>query len=325
LILGFSPTVGYSCEDCFAVCCRSEYKLPLFNNEYEIYVESRSIAPFLLKNSDKQVKNSHWLLRTDSCLFLTNSKQCSLHQKTKNIKPLVCQVYPLIFWKEIPEVLAYVFPCKGLTWVAPYEHRIKNQEEIYAKIINTFNFYFGDQIDEENHPYKNILFERVLYEQTRLAELENNNWNWLQLIDRLTPKFRQYELSEIQQMLFQTLNNPLIINSLNWVEYQRSAFHWLTFNPNLLVLNDFFSIILRLLAISWGTEMLRLTDIDYDIPHKNINIDIIQISEQITWGMIQIFTNDWWKDFFPLIETKFPILWKKNVNNLSKLKKKIFN
>jgi Fe-S-cluster containining protein len=331
LIIGFSPTVSYSCNDCNAVCCRTEYKLPLFDSEYNHYSKFFPIVnPFLLKNFDNNSRTSHWLLRTDSCFFLVNNSICSIHSKTgKQLKPLVCQVYPLTFWKidcnDEQNVLAYLYPCKGLKWVEPIENQIKDINLTFLNVENKFETYFGDQIDLYN-PYENIRIERINEAHKNLITLKKNQWNWVEVINTHTHHWRRLGLNNIRDLLFTTLNKSLNVDNNSWLNYLISTYHWLTFNPNLLILEENISTLIRLLAVSWGNEMVSLIKVPFNnggYPIKNeMKERESHFYEQIAWGMIQIITLEWWEDIEVLIENKFSESWKKTLAELISLKNK---
>ena len=171
-IRGFSPLSGYSCLQCHMKCCSTEYELPLFKEEKEKIIRKLPLWANFLKSSEKE----DYILRGDSCPFLNGEGLCSLHDT--NDKPLICQIYPLIFYKIKPGlILTWISPCRGngFQWVAKSENQITNSyiDEILEKSNPYFKEYIGEKIYKDN-PYDSIPVTRIKEQQHLFSILGQN-------------------------------------------------------------------------------------------------------------------------------------------------------
>ena len=238
IIRGFSSDTGYSCQECHSKCCATDYDLPLFLRETQTLKLKYPFYEVFLHNSPK----GDWLLRGDMCPFLNSKGLCVLHD-TLN-KPLICQIYPLIFWKVKSNlILAWINPCRGngFRWISKPDNRITDQEieRLIGKSRPLFKNYIGDQIDKEN-PYKKILLRRFNEE---LAFFDNTDTSDL--------------ISEIREMniIPHSLREGLVPTKESTIEELaaiiNAVIHWLCWSPVGLELSFNNSKLLFFIAASW--------------------------------------------------------------------------
>ncbi len=228
MIRGFSSQTGYNCSDCQFKCCSTEYDLPLFPNERDTLHQNHPSVSFFIQSKNTGDR----LIRGDCCPFLTSRGLCILHDS--HDKPLICQTFPLIFWKINPELtLCWIYPCRGngFQWIASSNHQISDQKlnDLLSKAQNRFKSYWGDQIDGEN-PYSGVSHERI---QQEIEFFENNKE--VDLITRIADSINLDSHSNIL--------HPLISDS-NQLRHQEdlkntinAVIHWLCWSPIGLQIN----------------------------------------------------------------------------------------
>ncbi|MHA1973804.1 MAG: YkgJ family cysteine cluster protein [Candidatus Hodarchaeales archaeon] len=283
MIRGFSELSGINCLECHYKCCASEYKLPLTTKE-EKYIRHKfpSYRLFLEKHEGKQ-----FLLRGNKCPFLTNTGLCELHQT--EYKPLVCQTYPLIFWKYNPnEVLVWLNPCRGdgFRWIIEKELRFSNKEieDTIIKINDKYNVYWGEEIDHTN-PYEGIRKKRLEQErELNLSEKEPSLLDQFLQIDfpkEYTTLIAQLQKTEeTYQLSYQTKNFDRIINAV---------LKWLCWSPvglNLSFLNS--KLIFTISALWIKSEINTLHE-----SGKEILLDD-KIQNNIGFFLAQSILPDFW-------------------------------
>ncbi|MFX0173633.1 MAG: hypothetical protein ACFE9L_17225 [Candidatus Hodarchaeota archaeon] len=259
VIRGFSLITGYNCLQCNFKCCATEYDLPLLSYECQNLQKHYSFSDFLIYKSS----GHNWLLRGDSCPFLDSEGFCLLH--VTPYKPLMCQTYPLIFWKVNPDlILSWLNPCRGngFRWVAKGKNQISDTEieELIMKIQNNYKTYWGEQIDEGN-PFTGITQNRINYE---LNFFESSDSTHLveELVNRLSnaPFFNKF--LELYGYLIEELGERPPQKDLNNVI--NSVLHWLCWSPIGLRLSFTNSaivfIIASLWAELWGRDALSMKD-----------------------------------------------------------------
>ncbi|MFX0015564.1 MAG: YkgJ family cysteine cluster protein [Promethearchaeota archaeon] len=238
IIRGFSSATGYFCLECHHKCCATEYELPLLPQETEILRQKYPFCNIFIHHS---VEGS-WLLRGDRCPFLNSHGLCILHN-TPN-KPLICQIYPLIFWKMKPDlILVWINPCRGngFQWIANPDNRISDQEleRLLSKSQLNYKNYLGEQIDKQN-PFNNIPMKRLseeisFFDRIDIHDLRNEIKN-LNLVPQSLERFLlQTEDSTIKEMA--TIINAVI--------------YWLCWSPVGLQLSFNHSKLLFLVAADW--------------------------------------------------------------------------
>ena len=123
IIRGFSEHTSFTCENCHLKCCATEYDLPLYGSEIQIL--SKKFPEY--KYYFQTTKDGDCILRGDSCPFLTQPGYCQLH--SKSLKPIACQIYPLIFWRfNKNDFIVSIHPCrgKGFQWYTTKNTNITN-------------------------------------------------------------------------------------------------------------------------------------------------------------------------------------------------------
>lgn len=226
IIRGFSQDIGYSCNSCHLKCCATEYNLPLLAEEsIKLRTNYRTlVSPFL-----KRGKKFDYLLRGDSCLFLNENGKCNLHDTPE--KPLICHIYPLIYWKINEELtLSWINPCRGngFNWIADEKNKIQDKEinDLYEKSKDKFKIFIGDVYDR-NNPYEDISVERINEE---LKFLDKNL-----VLDK--NDFLSTARDEIEEKLIEKIIKPIeeVIEgskiSENFEKHINSVFHWLCWSP----------------------------------------------------------------------------------------------
>ncbi|MHA2306100.1 MAG: hypothetical protein ACXACU_11980 [Candidatus Hodarchaeales archaeon] len=222
MIRGFSLFTGYNCTKCYFKCCGSEYDLPLFPSESEEINEKFPFIPFFLKKDE----DNEWLIRGDSCLFLSSEGLCILHNN--QLKPIMCKTYPLIFWKcSSKDYLAWIYPCRGngFHWIADDKNRVSDNvvNSLFHEIRDKFHSYWGEQIDH-NNPFTEISVERLRIEKdffyhnkntslySKMMEFQNSG-SITNKLDTLTPI--KYD-TDLYEQLHKVINAVL---------------HWLSWSP----------------------------------------------------------------------------------------------
>lgn len=241
MIRGFSNRTGYNCLECHFKCCSSEYELPLFPHEVKTLSQNHPFLFLFLKSTT----NGEKLTRGDSCPFLTSNGKCILHATPE--KPLVCQTYPLIFWRIKPGLLlSWIHPCRGngFQWVAEPQHQITDQNlnELIYKVQNYFKNYWGEQIDRTN-PYKDIQYDRIE------AETKFFSNNRPDLITKMTEVVDSDSSSTFIHTLKTELNSKFDQNDLR--DIINAVLHWLSWSPVGLQLTFFNSKLIFLVAAMW--------------------------------------------------------------------------
>lgn len=320
MLIGFSPTVGYSCVGCRAVCCRSDYKLPLFTEEKLFYEEHvRHARPFISK--EKQNEPKHSLLRTDSCLFLEDGL-CSLHTTFGPAsKPLVCQVYPLIFWKMPPNGIpfVYIYPCRGFRWVAPPEHRVtqKSVGEVYDRTKNSFKTFFADQVDDYNS-FEGISASRLTEAQEDLPYLQFGSSHPPSDLRWIDKTWDSIGLVRTKKCVGDILGTDLPEGVRQWTEYHNSVCHWLLFAPFMLTLEHKVASVLTLTGLAVAKQQLLLSySNNPELTSKTLN----QLLEQVAWGAAKAVTSEGWNTVIQLTQHQFPPHWAGVAKELMKVQK----
>lgn len=241
MLRGFSRLTSYNCTQCHHKCCATEYDLPLFPEEASLLSRNYPFVSFFIKSS----KSIHWLLRGDSCPFLTSLGLCELHNT--QYKPLSCQIYPLIFWKtNLDETIAWINPCRGtgFNWVSDRTHLISDQhlDNLYDRVKNRFSSYWGEKIDI-NNPFERISQERIR-EEIDLFKHTNE----LNLVQKMAELDYSANFKSLLNHL--TSNDPLKID-LNKII--NAVVQWLCWSPVGLQLTFFNAKIIIFTAAMWIT------------------------------------------------------------------------
>ncbi|MHA2224247.1 MAG: hypothetical protein ACXAC8_03520 [Candidatus Hodarchaeales archaeon] len=241
MIRGFSRFTGYSCSDCQFKCCASEYDLPLSPIESKTLLRNYSFSSFFIQEKDSK----EFIIRGESCPFLQSKGLCLLHNT--NNKPLICQTFPLIFWKiSHSSILSWISPCRGngFRWVADSENRISDHflQRMLNKVQKNFTFYWGEQIDH-NNPFSEISEERFR-EELQFFEKSNQN-DLLSLLIELNDQKHYPNLLE-------PLIDRLKINSNEReMKLYNAVLHWLCWSPVGLKLTFKNSKLIFLIATMW--------------------------------------------------------------------------
>jgi Fe-S-cluster containining protein len=202
-------------------CCSTEYDLPLIQEETEKITQKLPLWMNFLKSSGSKT----YILRGDSCPFLNGEGLCILHDT--NDKPIICQIYPLIFYKIEPDLLlSWISPCRGngFQWVSKPENQIKNSdiEQIIKKINPYFKEYIGEKIDT-NNPYDSIPTIRIKEQQQFFSSFGQNNIG-PDLYDRTSPN--RYNLFH---SLDRKIKDLQLQEDLNFTI--KAVFYWLCWSP----------------------------------------------------------------------------------------------
>jgi Fe-S-cluster containining protein len=244
IIRGFSLNTGYSCQECHSKCCATDYDLPLFLQEVEVLKQKYAFCEVFLHSTPK----GNWLLRGDKCLFLTTKGLCLLHN-TQN-KPLICQIYPLIFWKVRSDLmLTWINPCRGngFRWIANPDNRITDQEieRLISKSRLLFKNYIGDQIDKHN-PYKKIPMSRITEELSFFDNIDTSDlYSEIRKMNIIPPYLCEFFLPIKESP---TEEMTAIMNAV---------IHWLCWSPVGLQLSLNHSKLLFFIAASWIDMITR--------------------------------------------------------------------
>ena len=207
IVFGFNFRMDYDCSTCNSKCCANEYTLPLFNFEEQIIVESfPQVSPFIVKRKNNEINE---LVRYNSCVFLSEEGLCIIQSSlNKNAKPLVCQVYPLMF-KKFPNLLfIYQYPCKGMKWNKDvnYEKKFKELTSISKQIDKYYKNVFTDRIDEYD-PFMFVDSNRILIAEKELNLLNDSNWNFLDSLQNIHLDHEFAYFNNIKQFLVKSFTS----------------------------------------------------------------------------------------------------------------------
>lgn len=242
MIRGFSLLSGYNCANCHFKCCGSEYDLPLFPPESKgLRTEFPFLTIFLARD-----KNNQFLVRGDSCPFLSSKGLCILHNQ--KLKPIMCRTYPLIFWKFSQyDYLAWINPCRGngFHWIIDDKHYISDTklDDRFAEINVKFHSYWGEQIDK-NNPFTGITVERIQLEKDFFDQNTKTS---------LLNKMMEFQTSG---SIANKLNGLLPTRKASYLneDLQRvinAVLHWLSWSPVGLQLNFLNSKLIFSIAAKW--------------------------------------------------------------------------
>lgn len=265
MIRGFSLFSGYNCANCHFKCCASEYDLPLFLTESKELREEFPFSTIFLTRD----KNKQFLIRGDSCPFLSSKGLCILHKP--KFKPIMCRTYPLVFWKfSQHDYLAWINPCRGngFHWIIDDKHYISNTklDDMFTEINVKFHSYWGEQIDK-NNPFTGIKDERI--------QLEKEFFDQNTKITLLN-KMMEFQTSS---SIANKLNGLTPINkeSYFYKDLHRvinAVLHWLSWSPVGLQLNFLNSKLIFSIAANWiELEHSQLHENNFQIlnPERYLN------------------------------------------------------
>ncbi|MFW9904241.1 MAG: YkgJ family cysteine cluster protein [Candidatus Thorarchaeota archaeon] len=244
IIRGFSLNTGYSCQECHIKCCATDYELPLFLHETEALKQNYPFCEIFLHSTP----TGDWLLRGDRCSFLNSKGMCLLHNT--QIKPLICQIYPLIFWKVKSDlILAWINPCRGngFRWISKPDNHITDHEieRLFNKSRPHFKNYIGEQIDKRN-PYKKILISRFAEELTFFDNIEKSD---------LYSEIRKMNI--IPHYLYKVLLPSKESPTGEMTAIINAVIYWLCWSPVGLQLSFNHSKMLFFIAASWVDMITR--------------------------------------------------------------------
>ncbi|MFX1515542.1 MAG: YkgJ family cysteine cluster protein [Promethearchaeota archaeon] len=238
IIRGFSANTGYSCQECHSKCCATDYNLPLFLQEAKALKQKYPFSEIFLYSSPK----GDWLLRGDRCPFLNSKGLCLLHNTES--KPLICQIYPLIFWKVKSNLfLVWINPCRGngFRWIAKPDNRITDQEieNLILRSRHLFKNYIGEQIDHQN-PYRKIPMSRFDEELTFFDKIDTSD-----LLSEIK------EMNIIPHSLYETIfpTKEPAIEEMSAI--LNAVISWLCWSPVGLQLSFNHSKVVFFIAASW--------------------------------------------------------------------------
>lgn len=243
MIRGFSKRTGIDCFQCQHKCCATEYELPLLPSEAQYLRLVYPVSSWFMK----QTESREFLIRGDSCIFLTTQGYCTLHNTKK--KPLICEIFPLIFWKiSSDEYLSWIHPCgrgSGFQWVIEPDNWISDDQidHLYQKARSHFNSSWGEQIDQKN-PFDEISMERVQQEQKFFQSIDEN---------QLSEKFVLFGEKNLSSELLTSLislyrENP---DQRDLIEFETAVLHWLSWSPTGLQLTFLNAKLIFLTAALW--------------------------------------------------------------------------
>lgn len=239
IIRGFSEFTGYDCTQCWLKCCATEYDLPLLTQESANLQQMYPLSSFFIKSSSE----SNWLIRGDSCPFLTTRGLCKLHSTV--LKPLSCHIYPLTIWRiDTNHTLVWINPCRGTSfyWVADQTFQISDQflSNLVELAKGEFNTYWGEQIDKDN-PFSGIDKGRVKQEVSFFQKISYNEF----LLDLMNLEFPN-QFSKLVDFRFESLNYAEDLKDII-----NSVLHWLCWSPIGLQLTFINSKLIFLVAAQW--------------------------------------------------------------------------
>jgi hypothetical protein len=226
----------------------------------------------------KQTERGEFLIRGDSCIFLTTQGLCTLYNN--QTKPLICETFPLIFWKINPdEYLSWIHPCgrgSGFQWVIEPEKQISDNQisEMYRKTKNHFKTFWGEQIDSKN-PFDEISIERVKQEQEFFRGIEEG-----QLFEGLLrfgeTNFPSSPVSSLSSLVKNYLNQSELIQT------ESAVLHWLSWSPVGLQLSFLNAKLVFLTAALWisvvgstqrASQIIKDGDFQQWIPESVIKLN----------------------------------------------------
>lgn len=163
-------------------------------------------------------------------------------------KPLICQTYPLVFWKVKPElILAWIYPCRGdgFRWKANDELKITDREiqALIGKISNEFKNYWGEEVDREN-PFSKISVARI-YEESAFFNKSDD----LDLQSKISKEvICDYSFDLLEQLV---VEKERFESQEDLLAVINSAFHWLCWSPVGLSLTFINAKLVFLVAANW--------------------------------------------------------------------------
>ncbi len=249
LIRGFSEYTTYKCADCHLKCCATEYDLPLYGSEKLHLSQKYSEYQYYFQST----KEGDIILRGNSCPFLTKGGHCQLH--TTSLKPLTCQIYPLLFWRfNRNDTLISINPCrgKGFHWYSTKNAKITKDyiEQLILKTDKYFDSYWGEEMDK-NNPYEGISPSRV--------EKQVKYYNHTSEDQLLTKMVSNISSSSYSQFLpsFHEKPNDLMKNEVI-KKYLNSVLSWLVWSPVGLQLSIENAQLIFSIAAFWLIEQINL-------------------------------------------------------------------
>ena len=243
MIRGFSKWTGFDCFQCQHKCCATEYELPLLPTEAQYLRRVYPVSSWFMK----QTKSREFLIRGDSCIFLTTQGLCTLHNT--QTKPLTCEIFPLIFWKiSSDEYLSWIHPCgrgSGFQWVIDPDKRLPDNliEDSYQQTRTHFTSFWGEQIDQKN-PFGEISIERVQQEQKFFRNIDENELSE-SLVKFGENKFPSEPFSTLISVYHQ---NP---DRNDLIQTETAVLHWLSWSPTGLQLTFLNAKLIFLTAALW--------------------------------------------------------------------------
>ncbi len=203
-------------------CCATEFNLPISGLEKEYLTQNFPEYRHYLQSTEK----GSFILRGNSCPFLTTAGLCQLH--AKSIKPLTCRIYPLIFWRfNQKDTLVSIHPCRGhgFQWYSRKKSSVGNSfiNQLLSASKEYYDTYWGEEIDA-NNPYEGISQARIkdqleAYRHTSKDKLLVTNLKNPDLSSRIP--FSQ----AFQEKALEIIDGGSIGNFLN------SVFNWLIWSP----------------------------------------------------------------------------------------------
>lgn len=284
--------MDYMCKECISLCCANDYTMPVFKFEVEIYRDHYpQVAPLIIENKHS---NTDELLRSNKCFFLSDSGLCSIQKDlTYKKKPLVCQVYPLIFVKYPNYLFVYQYPCKGMKWhMMASENRKNNIISIAEQIDQYYKKIFSDQVDGYN-PFMYIDESRLVQSLDEINYLTYHNWNYEALLRKQFRQEKKKHLINIKKFVLNHTEKNEKFLPKEWVIFERSVVHWLFFNPFFLALEIEQAVILIGLAITWMKDIL-LTQFSLNAVSEKNKETINDVLNRVCWAGIEIVHQDWW-------------------------------
>ncbi len=222
IIRGFSSNTSYNCTTCHAKCCATEYNLPLCGSEKQNLIQKYPEYDFFFQSTTYGDK----LLRGDACPFLTQTGHCQLHN-TK-LKPLSCQLYPLIFWKFNQEdVLAWINPCRGngFRWYSSQPSNLTENylTQLFTKSNNFYKDYWGEEVDQQN-PYVNIHSRRLLSQNNYVQNIPQEL-----LLEAIIENSQFHPYSQLFELFQNIILENQKENEIRTV--LNTVLHWLIWSP----------------------------------------------------------------------------------------------
>ena len=254
LIRGFSENTSYTCASCHLKCCATEFNLPLYGSEIQILSNKfPEYRPYFQSSKD-----GDFLLRGDSCPFLTTPGYCQLH--SISLKPITCLIYPLIFWRfNEDDYLVSIHPCrgKGFQWYTPNETKITNSyiNQLLIEAKKYFSSFWGENTDK-NNPYVDISSSRVKSQLQSYHHISEYH-----LLEKIVEDISFSSLWNIFSSEFERYIEILKNDEVG--KYLNSVLNWLIWSPVGLQLSLQNSQLLFSTAAIWLIELSQLvTDQD---------------------------------------------------------------